>query len=46
MANNVLMPIVENIEAQLEDGHVVAGVFIDLRQAFDTVYHNLFYPKT
>ena len=34
-----LMSIVENIQTQLENGEFVAGVFVDLRKAFNTVDH-------
>ena len=39
--NNTLMPIVENIQTQLDDGKYSAGVFVDLKKAFDTVDHNI-----
>ena len=35
------MSTVENIQAQLDNGHFIAGVFIDLKKAFDTVDHNI-----
>ena len=37
--NNALMSIVENIQTQLDDGKYSAGVFVDLKKAFDTVDH-------
>ena len=39
--NNALMSIAENIQTQLDDGKYSAGVFIDLKKAFDTVDHNI-----
>ena len=33
------MYIVENIQTQLDDGKYLAGVFIGLKKAFDTVDH-------
>ena len=35
------MPIVENIQTQLDDGKYPAGVFVDLKKAFDTVDYNI-----
>ena len=35
------MSTVENIQAQLDNGHFITGVFIDLKKAFDTVDHNI-----
>ena len=39
--NNALNSIAENIQTQLDDGKYSAGVFIDLKKAFDTVDHNI-----
>ena len=35
------MSIAENIQTQLDDGKYSAGVFIDLKKAFDTVDYNI-----
>ena len=35
--NNALMSITENIQTQLDEGKYCAGVFVDLKKAFDTV---------
>ena len=35
------MSIVENIQTQLDDGKYSAGVFVDLKKAFDTIDHNI-----
>ena len=43
--HNALMSIVENIQTQLDDGKYSAGVFVDLKKAFDTVYHNILLKK-
>ena len=43
--NNALMSITENIQAQLDEGKYCAGVFVDLKKAFDTVDHNLLLRK-
>ena len=37
--SNALMSIVGNIQSQLDDGKYSAGVFVDLKKAFDTVEH-------
>ena len=39
------MSIFENIQAQLYNGHFVAGAFIDLKRAFEKVDHNIFTRK-
>ena len=39
--NNALMSIIENIQTQLDEGKYCTGVFVDLKKAFDTVYHNM-----
>ena len=43
--NNVLMSITENIQTQLDQGKYCAGVFVDLRKAFHTVYHHILLRK-
>ena len=39
--NNVLMSITENIQFQLDQNKFCAGVFVDLKKAFDTVDHEI-----
>ena len=39
------MSIVENIQTQLDNGEFAAGVFVDLRKAFDTVDHRILIRK-
>ena len=43
--NSALMSIVENIRTQLDNGEFAAGVFVDLRKAFDTVDHRILIQK-
>ena len=43
--NNALMTIVERIQKQLDAGNYTAGVFVDLKKAFDTVDHNILLEK-
>ena len=43
--NSTLMSIVENIQTQLDNGEFAAGVFVDLRKAFDTVDHRILIQK-
>ena len=43
--NNALMSIIKNIQTQLDDGKYSAGVFFDLKKAFDTVDHNMLRKK-
>ena len=43
--NNALMSITENIQTQLDEGKYCAGVFVDLKKAFDTVDHNILLRK-
>ena len=40
--NNVLMPIIENIQSQLDQNKFCTGVFVDLKKAFDMVDHEIF----
>ena len=35
----------EHIKKLLDDGHVVCGVFVDLKKAFDTVHHEILCDK-
>ena len=39
------MSTVENIQTQLDNGEFAAGVFVDLRKAFDTVDHRILIGK-
>ena len=39
------MSIVENIKTQLDDGKYLAGVFVHLTKAFDTIDHNKLLKK-
>ena len=39
------MTIVERIQKQLDAGNYTAGVFVDLKKAFDTVDHNILLEK-
>ena len=43
--NNALMTIVERIQKQLDAGNYTAGVFVDLKKAFDIVDHNTLLEK-
>ena len=43
--NNALMAIVESIQKRLDAGNYTAGVFVDLKKAFDTVDHNILLEK-
>ena len=36
------MSIVENIQTRFDDGKYSAGVFPDLKKAFDTFDHNIY----
>ena len=39
--NNALISITENIQSQLDQNKFCAGVFVDLKKAFDTVDHEI-----
>ena len=39
------MSIVENIQTQLDNGEFAAGVFADLRKAFDTMDQRILIQK-
>ena len=43
--NNALVSITKNIQTQLDEGKYCAGVFVDLKKAFDTVSHNILLRK-
>ena len=43
--SNALMSIVENIQTQLDNGKYSADVFVDFKNAFDTVDHNILLKK-
>ena len=40
-----MMTIAERIQKQLDAGNHTAGVFVDLKKAFDTVDHNILLEK-
>ena len=43
--NNALLSIIENIQTDLDNGNFSAGVFIDLKKAFDIVDHDILLKK-
>ena len=43
--NNALMTIVERIQKQFDAGNYTAGIFVDLKKAFDTVDQNILLEK-
>ena len=38
--DNALLSIIENIQTHLDNREIVAGIYIDLKKAFDTVDHD------
>ena len=45
VSTNNALSIVENIQTQLDDDKYSAGVFVDLKKAFDNVDHNVLLEK-
>ena len=43
--NHALISITEHIRSQLDNGHYVCGIFVDLEKAFDTVNHKILCEK-
>ena len=43
--NHALISTTELIKSELEDGNYVAGIFIDLEKALDTVNHDILIQK-
>ena len=43
--NNSLLSIVESIQSHLDKHKFCARVFVDLKKAFDTVYHHILLQK-
>ena len=43
--NNALLSIVESIQSHLDKNKFCAGVFVDLKKAFDTVDHHILLQK-
>ena len=43
--NNALMPITERIQKQLDNDKYTVEVFVDLKEAFDTVDHDILIEK-
>ena len=43
--NALMMSITENIQSQLDQNKFCAGVFVDLKKAFDTVDHEILLKK-
>ena len=43
--NNALLSIIENIQTDLDNGDFAAGVFIDLKNAFSTIDHDILLKK-
>ena len=43
--NHALISLTEQIRSQLDGGHYVCGIFVDLEKAFDTVDHKILCEK-
>ena len=43
--NHALISLTERLKSYLDSGHIVAGVFIDVEKAFDTVNHKIYYVQ-
>ena len=43
--HHALVTMIDNITKSLDQGNMVAGVFLDLSKAFDTVNHNILLEK-
>ena len=43
--SHALINITENIRKVLDDGNIGCGIFVDLQKAFDTVDHQILFPK-
>ena len=43
--NHALISLTENLKKYLDSSHFVAGVFVDLKKAFDTVNHKILFEK-
>ena len=43
--NNALMSITENIQSQLDQNELCAGLFFDLKETFDAMDHEILLKK-